>query len=137
MKQIQIIETQKSLATYKRHLNFLQKQVVDQRSLLNSTTDGNVFRRAQDNLVYWEEELAMFSVARSIVMEDQNDFIELVADLEDGVIEEECYVCDGLGFHTDMRVDRHVGRFGRIYPDCETCFGTGKSNVNSCKVRVN
>ena len=92
MKQIEIVETQKSLADYKRHLNFLVKQVGDQRALLNSTTDGNVFRRAQDNLAYWEEEVAIFTTARRVVEEDQNDFIELVSDLEKGSIEE-CYVC--------------------------------------------
>lgn len=131
MKQIEIVETHKSLADYKRHLNFLLKQVGDQRSLLNSTTDGNVFRRAQDNLAYWEEEVAIYTTARRIVEEDQDDFISLVSDLELGAIVEECYVCDGNGQIEHIK----QSRFDSRYVDCEACFGTGKTNDNSCKNR--
>lgn len=123
MKQIlEIVETGKELSAYKRRLNFLRKQVYDNKRAMDRTTDGNSYSRYKADKKYWEEELAIFTLARDIVFADQNDYIELVADLEDGKIEEECYVCDGLGFTHVIKQNR----YDNPYPDCKECNGTGK-----------
>jgi hypothetical protein len=128
--QLPKVETLKETATYKRKLAFLKKQIYDNQSAMNRTTDGNTFRRCEENLVYWEGLLEEFHIENTFVRElveiDQSDFIRDITP-ERNPDAETCYYCRARGEYTKQKAWNSTEP--DVWVTCEHCNGLGFTNT--------
>ncbi len=94
MKQIEIVQTQKSKTSYNKKLTFLKKNYNDNIHAMNRTLDGNLKVRYRKDSEYWLLKIKEYEAVNFTIGKIQD---EIIKEFNDEETKRNEYHCEGCG----------------------------------------